>query len=72
MYNLIERTITLGHSQYPIEQFVVWFQTPLGLFDRLEDAIERLRGCDFDPGEIGMIVPVTVAYNNQAYEVMSR
>jgi hypothetical protein len=45
----------------------VWFQTPFGLVEELNEAVERVQEHGIDP-EVS-IVPVSVAVTDTLYEV---
>lgn len=71
MFHLTNKTLTFDSKPLPIKQFTVWFITPMGLIERIDDAIEKCKESDMDP-EL-CIVPVPVAIDEAGrYEVIVR
>ncbi len=70
MISLTRKTLTRNGVESEIIRFEVWFQTPFGLIENLEDAVVRLTAADMDPETI--IVPVSVAISESSYEVVGR
>ena len=58
-------------EEQPIEEWVVWFSTPYGLFETAAEASTRCEDGDLDPELCVMPVPVAVAEDG-AYEVVVR
>lgn len=70
MISLIDRTISIRGRTETIKKFEVWFVTPLGLHDELEDAVNRCVSGDLDPDKA--VQTVCVAVGETLYEVMCR
>lgn len=69
MINLEKQTLILFGEEHPIVKWEVWFQTPTGLADKLEDAITSVMKNDFSPNLT--IRPVTVATDSAGrYELV--
>jgi hypothetical protein len=70
MYSIKDKTLTIQGQTTSIERWEVWFQTPFGLIENLDDAIIRVESSDCDPNFT--IVPVVVAIAGSRYEVISK
>lgn len=71
MIDLVARKITLQGRTQDITGFQVWWQSPVGLFDKLEEAQAKVVELELDPRQ--MIVPVSVAIAaDGTYEVIGR
>lgn len=63
--------ITLFDQTTTIVRYEVWFQSPWGLLNDREDAIQRCVANDMDPDSV--LIPVSVAIGEgNAYEVVGR
>lgn len=71
MFNLTNHTVTLGSTTYHIERFEVWFQSPMGLFDNIDLALEKCKSNDIDGEFFIAPVPVAIAAGG-IYEVLIR
>lgn len=58
---------TAGPRNEPIKQWVTWFQTPLGLCESIDQAIQVCQQNDLLPNKC--IIPVPVAQTETTYEV---
>jgi hypothetical protein len=70
MIQLAQRLVTIQGKEEKILSFEVWFQTPWGLIDKLDDAVARCVAHDIDPNI--NLVPVSVAITETNYEVIGR
>lgn len=59
MISLQTKTIRLGEVTTPIKEFVVWFQTPMGLCTTLDEALNVVQQLGLENGV--SIHPVPVA-----------
>lgn len=67
MINLVDKIVELKDSKGNITSFEVWWVTPFGMFDKLDEAIVRLKEIDLDPNLI--LKPIVVAIcDNGLYE----
>ena len=70
MFDIEQQEIRLQGKTEKILRYEVWFMTPFGLIDNLEEAIERVKRID-------MVVeltirPVAIAISETLFEVVSR
>lgn len=68
MFNRETKTLSLEGKNEPVVEFVVWWQTPFGLFDSFEEARRRVAVSDMDIW--ACLKPVTVAKTETLYEVI--
>lgn len=66
-----DNTIEFNSQIYTIESWIVWYMTPMGLFENWEQAIERVVDNGMDPNFTVIPVPVALARDN-VYEVFVR
>jgi len=66
MINIELNILKIADKTEPILRWEVWFNTPTGLFDNREDALEDIAQNDF-PSIV--IEPVPVAISETLYEV---
>jgi len=71
MFNLETKTLNQNGKELPIKQWVVWFQTPIGLVTDYDEAIQRCKECDFDPNAVISPVPVALDIDDR-YEIIMR
>lgn len=68
MVNLVAKRIDVNGQDVPIKEFVVWFQTPFGLFNTLEKAAQACSSRDLLPELCVKPVAVAVGFEG-VYEV---
>jgi len=69
MINLVDQTITLMNKTDKIKVWSVWFETPVGLTDNIDNVREYCLANDFDMNMC--ITPVPVAIGEEGlYEVV--
>lgn len=70
-YDFEKNEMTQGGVTQPIVDFVVGFETPFGLFETLEGAVEKCKSLDMDPTLL--IQPVVVIKDaTDRYEIFLR
>jgi len=71
MFNLEEESLTFGGKTAPIVTWAVWFSTPFGLIEHLQEASARCLENDMKPNAV--IAPVPVAIDAEGrYEIIMR
>jgi hypothetical protein len=68
MFDITQKELDLQGKKEPITSFQVWFQTPFGLYEELEEAIKKCEDTDLHP--LTCVVPVPVAVSETLYEVL--
>lgn len=56
---------------HDVKAYQVWWTTPLGIFPKKEDAIQRIKALDLDPNLVVRGIVVAVTDNPDVYEVIS-
>ncbi len=70
MLDLNSGTIIRGGVREPIVRWGVWFKTPFGYGETLEEARETVISVDLNPHMV--IQPVPVAFGDTIHEVYDR
>lgn len=71
MVDVANQTLRFKGKTLPITAFVVWFMTPFGLIDNLDEAVDKCNENDVPPQAV--IVPVPVAIDEEGrYEMVVR
>lgn len=68
MFDITQKELNLQGKREPITHFDVWFQTPFGLYETVEEAIKKCEDTDLLP--LTCVVPVPVAVSETLYEVL--
>jgi hypothetical protein len=71
MFDLSEKTLTFDNKPLNIVKWQVWFATPFGLIETLDQAIARCRENDMEPNAIVSPVPVAIDEAGR-YEIIMR
>ena len=70
MISYTQSLITLNGKTEPILRYEVWFQTPFGLVQSVQDGIKQCAAVDFEPDRT--LLPVSVAVSESMYEICGR
>lgn len=71
MFNLGKGTLSGNGWERPIAHWEVWFQTPKGLCETLDEAVEVCKSLDMEPDAIIRPVPVAITAHGN-YEIIAR
>lgn len=68
MFDTARKTITLRGKTEPVVTFQVWFTTPFGLMEDIDEAAKRCAAANLEPAL--NVRPVPVAVSETLYEVI--
>jgi len=67
MIDLSKKEIVLGDRVEPIKEWRVWFKTPFGYAETLDQALFTIRSADLNP--YMTVQPIPVAFSETMHEV---